>query len=83
MLHAAIYDMRLLDPIIESICATGHLGYHAAGDGALFDQPVHLSHGNTGKQRSLIVFHAFDISQQDQFFRRSKLLPPYQRQGRR
>src|SRR5690606_38885617 len=66
--HPAVDDVRAGHPALNRFQGTANLRQHAAIDGAVGDQFVHLLGGQAGQDFALLVHQAGDIGQQHQLF---------------
>src|SRR5690606_8329759 len=67
--YPPIDDVSAVNAALDSVQRAANLRQHAAVDGAVGDQAIHLSGGQSGQHLSLLVHQAGDVGQQHQFFR--------------
>src|SRR5699024_790180 len=67
--HLTVDDVHGTHASGHGIQRTLYLGQHAAGDGAVVDQGLHLIRFQAGEQPALVVEHAGGVGQQHELFR--------------
>ena len=69
MLVAAVDYVRLRDALVQRLDAAFDLRNHPFVDHAARDQPPRFGRVERREQLAVLILHAFDVAQQDQFFR--------------